>query len=94
MSPIKRRWGHGPRMYGNELQLFRLYFERGRVGQGGTDNKISAKIVWEPRDLWLGIYWDTSRLGNVLESVKIYLCVVPCLPLRLHWKRAWGGLFA
>ena len=82
------RWHHGPRVYGNELQLFRLYFERGK-----TDNKISAKVLWEPRDLWIGVYWDRSRLGDALQSVKVFICIIPCLPFRLHWKRSWGGRF-
>ena len=82
------RFHHGPRLYGNELQLVRLYFERGK-----TDNKFSAKIIWEPRDLWIGVYWDTSRLGDALSAVRIYICVIPCLPIRLHWKRSWGGKF-
>lgn len=89
------RWHHGPRRWKRELQLCRFYFERGKVadGHGGTDNKISLKVLWGPRDLWVGVYWDTERLGSSISHFRLYLCLVPCLPIRIHFMRSWGGYF-
>lgn len=50
---------------------------------------VGLTLLLELRDLWLGVYWDyrppqmgpAGRLKN--HSVTIYLCLVPCLPLRL-----------
>jgi hypothetical protein len=47
---------------------------------------------WEPRDIWIGVYW-TVAMGNGRfpgdepepESHDIYICVVPCFPIRLRW---------
>lgn len=35
-------------------------------------------LVLEPRDLWLGLY---------VAPGAVYVCVVPCLPLRWQWRR-------
>lgn len=36
-------------------------------------------LVLEPRDLWLGVY---------VAPRAVYVCVIPCLPLR--WERRRG----
>lgn len=84
---------HGLRRWKNELQLFRVFWMKGAFDGKGYDNKVSAKIIWEPRDLWLGLYWDVTRLGASFQAIKLYLCIVPCLPLRVHYKRSYGGSF-
>lgn len=35
-----------------------------------------ARVFWEKRDLWVGVFWD--RNGDYLD---IYICLVPTLPL-------------
>lgn len=42
---------------------------------------LSAGIIFEPRDLWIGIYWTRKA-----SWLWIYVCLVPCLPLRLVLK--------
>ena len=51
-----------------------------------------VQIRFEPRDVWVGVYW-TCRPLNTAESeweTLIYVCVVPMLPvtLRLASRRA------
>jgi hypothetical protein len=51
---------------------------------------------WEPRDLWIGVYWRGKRL-TVAETdcakvvnVRLYdlwVCLLPCLPLHVRWSR-------
>jgi hypothetical protein len=36
---------------------------------------------WEPRDVWFGAFWDRTRTG-----LHVYLCLVPCFPIRLTWE--------
>lgn len=43
----------------------------------------SARLFIEPRDVWVGVYWTRTAEGGL----DVYLCVVPCLPLRLRWAR-------
>jgi len=31
-------------------------------------------VLWEPRDLWFGVYRDP-------EHRRIYICLLPCFPI-------------
>ena len=52
---------------------------------------FKAKILWEPRDIWVGVYWDRGCGSHVpwakglRRMWRVYICIVPCLPLRLEW---------
>lgn len=48
---------------------------------------MKIKIKFEPRDIWIGVYWTTNFLWTRKESVKtvkIYICIIPCLPIILY----------
>jgi hypothetical protein len=47
---------------------------------------IAARLRFEPRDLWVGVYWN--RTGGVYGScyLDVYICVIPMLPLRLVFR--------
>lgn len=40
-----------------------------------------VEILWEPRDLWLGVYWN--RPQNHERDLELYICLLPCLPIRV-----------
>lgn len=40
-----------------------------------------GEIKFEPRDLWVGLYWDRKR-----DSLHFYVCPVPTLVIHL-----WSG---
>lgn len=40
--------------------------------------KAHVQLMFEPRDLWLGIYWTPSP-----DRLEVYLCIVPMFPLKL-----------
>lgn len=42
---------------------------------------------WEPRDIWLGVYWDTNLCRCCWARLDVYVCVVPCFPVLLTWHR-------
>ena len=72
-------------------ELFTQRFCRnfGNVGDGkGYSRKLSVKLLFEPRDIWVGIYWDKKD-----ESIFVYICVVPCFPVRIHRRISFGGRF-
>jgi hypothetical protein len=46
----------------------------------GKPLRVRARLVWEPRDLWLGVYRDPTRH-------RVYVCLVPCLPIVLERSR-------
>lgn len=48
--------------------------------------------MWEPRDIWVGIYWTYDgkhRNGETLYNFyKVFLCILPCLPIKFQWCKA------
>lgn len=48
-------------------------------------------IKFEPRDLWIGVYWERAgritTLETDIERYRVYVCVVPCLPCIFVWQR-------
>lgn len=67
--------------------LSRLYWKRGTVGDGkGYAAKVSISLQFQPRDAWVGLYLQPEYAGWIA-----YLCVLPFLPLRVHFKRSYGG---
>jgi hypothetical protein len=65
-------------------------WNRGEVGMGtgGYSRRVCLRLIWEPRDLWIGLYWEGNR-----NDWRAYLCLFPCLPIRLHVQRSFGGIF-
>jgi hypothetical protein len=43
------------------------------------------QIKYEPRDLWVGIFWDRAGRTTTLETdrqhYRVYVCLVPCFPV-------------
>ena len=59
---------------------------------------LRAKWKWEPRDIWLGLYWDRVKSdsngikvkgGKVVygKTTRFFLCVIPCFPIIWDWQR-------
>ena len=44
------------------------------------------KIKFEPRDLWVGIYWTIEEDFILQRFLKIYICIIPMLPICLDFK--------
>lgn len=40
-------------------------------------------IRFEPRDIWLGVFWDRRP-----DGVHIYVCPIPCIVV--HWVLGGG----
>ena len=40
---------------------------------------------WEPRDIWVGIYWNFERRSR-MRHLDVYIILVPCFPIRLTWR--------
>lgn len=50
------------------------------------------KIKFEPRDLWVGVYWTRSSRTTTLDKdwqhYTVYVCVIPCFPIIFAVKRS------
>jgi hypothetical protein len=38
-----------------------------------------CRWYFEPRDIWLGVYWTRGPM----DEWDIYICLVPCFPVRI-----------
>lgn len=38
-------------------------------------------LLFEPRDLWVGLFWDTAWEGPK-QNLYLYICLVPTLVVR------------
>jgi hypothetical protein len=71
------------------LVLTRIYWNRGTPGDGvGYSTKVSLSLCWAWYDLWVGLFIHRELHGAIL-----YLCLLPCVPIRIHWQRAYGGRY-
>lgn len=71
--------------------LTRIRWESGGpvgVRGGGCSNKLSVSVIWEPRDAWVGLYWNKTR-----SETSVYVCILPFLPIRFKHIQSWGGVF-
>lgn len=62
---------------------------------------LAVQFQWEPRDLWVGVFWDFRRWSAGITgsdnkhgayvgrpwTLHIYLCFLPMLPLHIYVER-------
>ena len=49
--------------------------------------KTNNVLLFEPRDLWVGIHWRTHYSDRPGWLLEVYVCIIPMLPLRFWIKR-------
>lgn len=48
--------------------------------------KFSRSIKFEPRDLWVGVYWNFDK--DYREKVFcVYICIIPLFPIMLKFQK-------
>ena len=65
------------------------------LGRDGMPRKRwTLRLLWEPRDMWIGVFWNRVQAGGPADRfVFVYVCVIPCLPLVLAVRsRVASGL--
>lgn len=47
-------------------------------------------IKFEPRDVWVGAYWQSIHsIESAYRKLDVYVCVLPMLPIRFHFEWGW-----
>jgi hypothetical protein len=49
------------------------------------------KIWFEPRDIWVGVYWKHKDIRGEMFVTDIYVCVLPMLPMLISvvvWRKS------
>lgn len=54
-----------------------------RIERPYTGRKFSISIQFKLEDLWIGAFWRREDISSLL----IWVCLIPCFPIRLHFKR-------
>jgi len=78
------RWDKGVK----RLRLFRVMWEQLTPDGVEYSSKLSVAIDFKLEDFWLGVFWSKELFG-----AKVWICLLPCVPLRIHLQQAWGGRF-
>lgn len=47
-----------------------------------TGDRWGTWLLWEPRDLWIGVFWNLDCTHG-----DLYICLIPTLPFLLRWLR-------
>ena len=48
----------------------------------------SIKLKFEPRDLWIGLYWCTSfRILDMTNILQVYLIAIPTIVLLIELEK-------
>lgn len=47
---------------------------------GGS--RVASWLLFEPRDLWIGVYWKKDCTHG-----HVYICLIPMLPILVTWLR-------
>ena len=50
---------------------------------------MSVRFYFEPRDLWVGVYWAWPEADIYRPYVfyRVYICLLPTLCIRISWQR-------
>ena len=53
---------------------------------------MKVKLLFRPRDIWVGLVWYTEPCWNLTEDspeleYNIYISLIPCLSLRLRFYK-------
>ncbi len=51
---------------------------------------VVIKLLFEPRDLWVGVFWDRDAVptpyGPLYTNYRVYVCIVPMFAIKVSWK--------
>lgn len=52
--------------------------------RNGDRRDMRVELLFEPRDLWIGLYWTRSPYGDP----EAFVCLLPLLPVRISILRS------
>lgn len=48
---------------------------------------VKVQIQWEPRNLWIGLFWRVNDHGDGSRFLHLYICILPLLLLHITIAR-------
>ena len=60
-----------------------------RIPSARREWGLLVSFLFEPRDVWIGLFWKSDPPFEAvgIYDLTFYLCLLPCLPLRIHFWR-------
>lgn len=52
------------------------------IGPTRRTRRVTFALLFEPRDVWIGVYWNRKWVG-VHRMIEFYVCIVPLFPIHL-----------
>jgi hypothetical protein len=49
-----------------------------------------VEVKFEPRDLWVGVYWSRDEYGSRnwrTRRLRVFVCIIPMLPIVFTFER-------
>lgn len=51
---------------------------------------MNVEIKVNLHDVWIGAYWTLSKsVESPYRDLKVYVCLIPCLPIRFRFEWGW-----
>jgi len=44
-------------------------------------NEMKIEFLFEPQDIWIGIYWKRYP-----KAIEFYVCILPLFPIRIYYQ--------
>jgi hypothetical protein len=54
----------------------------------------TVRAFFEPRDVWIGVYWTWAEAGPDGRDFRVYVCILPCLPILVTRHALEAGMIA
>jgi len=51
----------------------------------GVLSRLLVEIKFEPRDLWIGIFWDRRPDPQGILRIEVWICPLPTLVIHLRF---------
>ena len=48
------------------------------------ERRLKVRLEFEPRDLWIGIYWESCVIGK-MQHYDVWVCIMPTLPIHIMY---------
>lgn len=53
------------------------------------DVELDVSLLFEPRDVWVGLFVDKPTSSGRFKFRRLYVTVLPMLPVRVRLRTPW-----
>lgn len=57
-----------------------------------ASHKLSVSLCWKWQDLWVGAFWQGAKFPEAGDRYTLWICLIPCLPIRIKLIQTFGGI--